>query len=130
MKHRDAVVSIVSGILLSASILLLLTGLAAKMLVDGKIEEGNIVWLAPLLLFVASVIGCIFASGARKDEIRIPLWITVANLMIVTCCSFLLNGPFQSVWSSLLAVLFGCVIACVICMKKPARNIKRKKRYR
>lgn len=130
MKKRTVTVGAIAGALISASILFLLAGVTGKALVDGKIGEGNVERIAPLLLFAASTIGCTTTTKLVGIEMKTPVLVAVINLIIVTCCSLILDGPLQNAWRSLLAILFSCTIACMICMKKPARNVKRKKHYR
>lgn len=56
--------------------------------------------------------------------------VLLGNLAIVFCGGLVMDGPFKSVLGKLIALVSGGLIACVICMKKPAKNKKRKKRYR
>ena len=130
MKHRNVIVSIVSGVLITAAILFLLTGISAKMLISGKVGEGSARWLVLTSLVITSTIGCVIPALLRKNETAIPILITTANLLLVTCCSLILDGPFHSAWETLLAIVFGGVIACITCMKKPVKNRKLKKHYR
>ena len=130
MKHRNVIVSIVSGVLITAVVLFFLTGISAKILISGRVGEGSARWLVLTSLIITSTIGCVIPALLRKNETAIPILITIANLVLVTCCSLILDGPFQSAWETLLAIVFGGAIACVTCMIKPAKNKKLKKHYR
>ena len=130
MKRRDTVVSMISGVLISVGILLLLTGIASKILISGRIGEQNAKWLVLLSLIIASMLGCIIPSFIRQTNATVPMIIAAGNLVLVTCCSFLMDGPFHSAWETLMVIVLSGTISCVICMKKPARNRKRKKHYR
>lgn len=130
VKNKNTFFGIVSGVLISLGVLLLLTGLAAKTLISERIGEGSANCLVLLSLVISSVLGCIIPSIIWKSNAAIPVLIAIGNFIIVICCSFILEGPLQTAWETILAILFGAIVAYVICMKKTVKNRKRKRRYR
>ena len=114
---------IIWGLLLSILVALLLTGCVSYLIVNGRVGEQFLGFLAMVIVLLAVLAGWLLNGINNKKAQLISL---TGVMVVILCCSFTIRGPFVGVIEILITIVCSGLISCIICMKLRGRNRKRK----
>lgn len=127
-KNKSPVAAGISiGALLSIGLSVLLSGGTALLMLDGQTGIEKMHYFTLSIQFVAIFVGAMAAMKLTGKAPALVGGISVAIYLFILLATNILffQGDISDIWSTLLAVVLGCIFACTLCMAKP-----RKKKYK
>ena len=131
VKPKSLQTKMVMGVICAVVICLL--GLAAMvyLIQSEKVGERGMTAAVPVLLALSSLIGNRICTSSLDNSHMITAAICTGTLLIMMLIGgFILDGPFNGIAANMGSVVAGGLLSCVICLKKPAKSVRRKRRYR
>lgn len=134
-KNKVKVQGNLSGVLTGTgcAILVCLSGLAAltQLVLMGKTGERGIEIVVPVLLLLSSLVGSQVTSHVVNKNQMIGIASTAgAFVLVMVIAGLTMEGMFSRILPNIGAVIAGGVVSCVLCLKKPVKGPRRKRRYR
>lgn len=119
------------GMLVCVVINLLLGMVLASVVSNERLGENNIGYVTPAIILLSTVAGAVTAGKLHNEKIAILTGTTGALhlLMLIATGIILFDDGFHNIWTSLLAIVLGCLIACAICIRGKGNGLKRKRSY-
>ena len=120
------------GLIVSILIAVVMAMVLAWLVSADRIGENGILFVSPVIVFLAVLVGCVLAGKIQKEKIGVVICVTGVAYLILQICTGILffeNG-FHNIGIHTLAVGFACVIACAICIRGKGIAGKRKRSHR
>lgn len=124
---RTIPVSIAIGTFTGIVLCVVISGVVAFLMCSGNLKEERGTIAALALLFTTSCVGCLTASKMAGEQIAVVSGVTAAayTVILLGITLFLFDSNFSGLVGKLLAVLIGCVVACVLCAGKRRKKVTR-----
>ena len=124
---RPVALGVISSIVVSLIGVMVLS----KLQLEDKVGERGIRVGILVLIAVSSLLGSQIAVRSGDKRIMLSAMLTgFAVMVFVLVGGMLLDGPFQNVGPTMIALGAGVGISCVLCMKQQGKGSRRNKRIR
>ena len=121
-KNQNNIHIYATGIAASIGMLLLCNILLAYLLVNSIVGQGSAQITIPILQGISAAIGSVIATRKMKGKLLETAVITgCAFILLLTFGGLLMNGRFENIGGSVIAIFCGSIIPCVF------RNKQRRK---
>lgn len=133
MGKRKAYIDISGGLIgAGCTILVCLTGTAilAHMIITGKTGETWMNLAVPVILTMASALGGQSARISTPNSVKSTLLSSGIFSIIILTASLIMDGVYDNVMPNIGGIAVGTLISCALCLKKSAKQPRKKKHYR
>ena len=116
------------GVGLSVLLCLVLSAVAAWLLLSGKMGEGSVEFLITMILFLSSITGNYLCAFREKQPILVIAVSTLIVMVLLLIGGLAADGIFENTLLRFGSVMAGSAISCLLCLKTSGK-VKRKKTY-
>ncbi len=131
-NERSFAAGVSIGTLVSLMLSVFLAMIIAALILNERIGERAIEYIAPIIMLLSTLTGCIIAGQLIDEKLAVASGVTgiIYLLILVGVGILFFDGGFHNLWTSILSIAIGCVISCAICIRGKGSRTKRKRPYR
>ena len=131
-KERSLSGGIFIGTGVSLIISVVLSMIAAALIVNERVSENGIGYITPIISLIATMAGCIIAARFVGQKLAIISGATgiIYLIILIGIGIMFFDGGFHNMWTSILSIGVGCAVSCAICIRGKGSGKRRKRSYR
>ena len=131
-NSRSMPIGIIIGICSSVGITLAFAAILASLIVNERIGINSLQYYTFVITAIAALTGGVIAGKYTNEKPAISCGAAalIYGLILMFVGILFFNGDFHGVWTSLISIIIGCLLACTICLRKKVRGYTRKRHHR
>lgn len=138
MKHitekagRSMSGSVGIGALIAVAVSVIMAMALSALIVNERIDEDVMQYFSFAILLVSAFAGCMLAGKRTEGKYAMATGLTALTYCVILMGAgiLLFDGGFRNLWTSIIAIMIGCVLSCAICIGGQGKGHRRKWRPR